>query len=264
MIIHLYAQCWNDEWMLPFFFRHYDPLVARYFIYDDGSTDATMALLQAHPKVEVERFPRSAPDSFVLSEQALSNQCWKRSRGKADWVIVTDIDEHLFHPRWCDYLPRCAAEGVTMVPALGFNMISEKRPRPGEDLCQHYTVGLPRLALMKASIFNPNAVVEINFEPGRHIANPKGTISVPRTDEMLLFHYKFMGFRQTFQRQQQLRTGLGSYDLQQGHGHHYSWSEEKMRAFWEDFAARAFDTTSLRDNPAPNYPILPWWEKYRK
>jgi len=30
----------NDEWMLPFFFRHYDPLVDRYFIYNVRSTDA--------------------------------------------------------------------------------------------------------------------------------------------------------------------------------------------------------------------------------
>ena len=51
MIVHLYAQCWNDEWILPFFFRHYDGLVERYVIYDDGSTDGTLALLRAHPKV---------------------------------------------------------------------------------------------------------------------------------------------------------------------------------------------------------------------
>jgi hypothetical protein len=264
MIIHLYAQCWNDEWMLPFFFRHYDRLVDRYFIYDDGSTDATMALLQAHPKVEAGRFPRSAPDSFALSEQSFSNRCWKRSRGKADWVIVTDIDEHLFHPRWRDYLSRCTGEGVTMVPALGFQMISEKPPRPGENLCEDHRVGVPWVQMMKASIFNPDAILEINFGAGRHTANPEGTVFVPHTDEMLLFHYKYMGFQQTFQRHQQLRTGLGSLDLQQGWGHKYSWPEETLRADWEEIAGRAFDTTFLRDNPAPNYQIQPWWENYRK
>jgi Glycosyl transferase family 2 len=98
MTVHLYAQCWNDEWMLPFFFRHYDRLVDRYFIYDDGSADGTWGLLRSHPKVEARRFERATPESFVLSEQAFSNECWKGSRGEADWVILTDIDEHLFHP----------------------------------------------------------------------------------------------------------------------------------------------------------------------
>ena len=87
MVVHLFAQCWNDEQTLPFFFRHYDGLVDRYVIYDDGSTDNTWAILQSHPKVDARRFVRSVPDSFALSEQALSNDCWKASAGEADWVM---------------------------------------------------------------------------------------------------------------------------------------------------------------------------------
>ena len=98
MIIHLYAQCWNDEWMIPFFLRHYGSWVDQIFIYDDGSTDASLSLLQSDLKVTVRRFERTTPDSFVLSELAFSNACWKQSRGHADWVIVTDMDEHLIHP----------------------------------------------------------------------------------------------------------------------------------------------------------------------
>jgi hypothetical protein len=37
--------------MLPYFFRHYDTLVSRYFVFDDGSTDRSVDLLNAHPKV---------------------------------------------------------------------------------------------------------------------------------------------------------------------------------------------------------------------
>jgi hypothetical protein len=84
--------------MLPFFFRHYDPLVSQYFIFDDHSSDGSLDLMRAHPNVEVEPFVRSDPDSFTLSELSISNECWKRSRGSADWVLVIDIDEHLFHP----------------------------------------------------------------------------------------------------------------------------------------------------------------------
>src|SRR6266481_3219141 len=77
--VHLYAQCWNDEFMLPYFFRHYDPFVDRYIIFDDGSTDGSLQILTDHPKVELRRFVRSDPDSFACSEQALSNACWKES-----------------------------------------------------------------------------------------------------------------------------------------------------------------------------------------
>jgi hypothetical protein len=32
MIVHPYSHVWNDEWMLPFFFRHYGRIVDQYFI----------------------------------------------------------------------------------------------------------------------------------------------------------------------------------------------------------------------------------------
>ena len=82
MKIDLYTLCWNDADMLPFFFRHYDRFVTRYFIFDEGSTDASLLILRSHPNVEIHRFVRVDPASFALSEQALSNECWKASRGR--------------------------------------------------------------------------------------------------------------------------------------------------------------------------------------
>ena len=263
MIVHLYAQCWNDEWILPFFFRHYDGLVDRYVIYDDGSTDGTLALLRAHPKVETRQFPRGVADSFVLSEQAVSNQCWKESRGEADWVIVTDLDEFLFHPSGRGYLERCAARDVTLIPALGFQMISDRRPQPDDNLCADYSIGAPYVQMMKPSIFHPLAVTEMNFAVGRHQADPTGRIRIPEIDEMLLFHYKYMGFEETRRRHRQLLQGLGTLDWHNGWGHKYSWTEEQLQADWKTFADAAIDTMPFRKVPRQHYPIAPWWEKFR-
>ena len=83
------------------------------------------------------------PASFALSEQALSNECWKASRGLADWVIVTDIDEHLYHSDLSTLLIRYKAQGTTFIPALGYQMISEEFPGPSEMLCETRTRGGP-------------------------------------------------------------------------------------------------------------------------
>ena len=99
MKIHLYARCWNERDMLPFFFLHYDNLVQRYIIYDDASTDNSQEILRLNPKVELRPMPPYCdPESRISSALALQETCWKESRGIADWVIVTDIDEHLYHP----------------------------------------------------------------------------------------------------------------------------------------------------------------------
>src|SRR5260370_33355377 len=93
--VHLYAQCWNDAFMLPYFFRHYDGFVDRYVIFDDGSTDRSLAILRDHPRVKLRRFIRANPDSFRLSEQALSNGCATRTPATSYWVVVTAASQPL-------------------------------------------------------------------------------------------------------------------------------------------------------------------------
>lgn len=263
MIVHLYAQMWNEEWMLPFFFRHYDPIVDRYFLFDDGSTDGGLEIARRHPKVELAPFPRSASESFVLSEQQFSNECWKASRGVADWVIVTDLDEHLFHPYGRGYLRRCTAAAVTMVPALGFQMISERMPDQGATLAYSCTRGAPWVQMMKVSIFNPDAICEIDYGEGRHIARPVGRIQLPDVDETLLLHYKYIGYERTKRRHLELRERLGATDLERGWAHKYSWTEDEFRKDWENVSRDATFTMGDMKSVVSECPLPRWWDKYR-
>ncbi len=113
--------------MLPFFFRHYDSLVDRYFIHDNGSTDRSLEILRANPKVAVGEF-RVDGASFVREAQRFNNECWKQSRGQAEWVIVCNIDEHLYHPDW-DAIPERVANGdVAGCAPDGYNMYCDKFP----------------------------------------------------------------------------------------------------------------------------------------
>ncbi len=254
--VHLYAQCWNDELMLPFFFRHYDSFVDRYIIFDDGSTDRSVDILADHPKVELRPFVRSDPDSFVLSEQALSNQCWKESRDEADWVIVTDVDEHLVHPAMRDYLDACAHAGVTLVPALGFQMIGEEVPCDGQVLRDAVPFGAPWDQMMKPSIFRPSEIEEMNFGTGRHRAQPVGEVRVPERDEVLLLHYKYLGLVRAHARHRELLARLGAKDLDNRWGHQYAWSQEQLAEDWDTFASWAVD---VRKISLKAYPLPRWW-----
>jgi len=262
MEVHLYALCWNDADMLPFFFRHYDPFVSQYFIFDDHSDDGSLDLLRGHPNVEVRPFIRSDPDSFALSEVSLSNECWKRSRGQADWVIVIDIDEHLFHSDLPALLRRYRAGGITIVPALGYQMISEAFLRAGELACEVSTYGAPWEIYSKLALFDPRAIDEIDYSPGRHRANPTGRVVAPELDELLLLHYKFLGFERTCARHRHLLNGLRSKDFENSWGYQYSWSEEEFRRVWLEFAGNAVDVRAEAANA--NYPAPRWWDPFRR
>jgi tetratricopeptide (TPR) repeat protein len=261
MEIHLYTLCWNDADILPFFFTHYDYFVSRYFIFDDCSIDGSLDLLHSHPNVEVKPFVRSDPDSFTLSELSISDECWKRSRGFADWVIVIDIDEHLFHPDLPVLLRRYQAFGITIVPALGYQMISEEFPRSDALLCQTCTQGAPWDIYSKLTFFDPAAITDSNYSGGRHAASPTGRVIAPARDELLLLHYKFLGFERTLARHRRQRSGLRSKDIDNGWGYQYGWSEEELRRAWDGFAGKVIDVRT--DAAVANYPIPRWWDPFR-
>ena len=262
MQIHLHTLCWNDADMLPFFFRHYDSFVSKYFIFDDNSVDDSVELMRGHPNVEVAPLLRCDPDSFALSELSISNECWKHSRGRADWVIVIDIDEHLFHPNLPALLMHYKALGVTIVPALGYQMISENFPHPDDGLlCGTLTEGAPWDIYSKLALFDPAAISDIDYGVGRHRANPTGRVIAPSHDELLLLHYKFLGFERTHARHQQQRLGLRTKDLENNWGYQYTWSEEEFRQTWDEFARNLVNVRS--DVAVVSYPVPRWWDPFR-
>lgn len=261
MITHLYTTCWNESDMLPFFFRHYDPWIDRYVVFDNGSTDASLDLLREHSRVEVRTFPWSRTDSFVLSQQDLYNSVWKESRGAADWVVMTAIDEHLHVPLepMKDFLMRCANQRVTCVPALGYQMLSEDFPQAHETLCLTRTRGAPWDVMSKLSLFNPNAVEETGYRTGRHKARPQGRIVFPRRDELLLLHYKYLGFERTYRLHARQFSGLRSHDLSKRWGYQYAFSRDELRRQWDDFANNAVDISNPKLRPWATHPGKRWW-----
>lgn len=249
--------------MLGFFFRHYDDWVDRYVVYDDGSTDGSLDILRKHPKVEVRSFERRVADSFCLSHTVMQDQAWKESRGRADWIVVTAIDEHL-HVRgrsMGDYLQGQAAAGTTLIPALGFDM---NHPTMVDDhglLVERITCGRARPAFNKLSIFDPAAIVETGFAPGRHAAEPIGVLRLPPRDEVVLWHYKHLGFERNAEREREQSARLGSGDVRNGLGQHYLRSRESLRLFWDDMEAESTDL-ALADLPPERICARPlWWEQ---
>jgi hypothetical protein len=256
-IVHLYAVCWNEAHILPFFFRNYEPWVQRFVIFDNGSTDGTQALLSAKPNVELRRFPWFHPDSFVRSQRKLQNTCSRESRGVADWVVVTAIDEHLHHPDIHDFLRRCARAGVTCVPALGYEMVTRDFPAPDAHLSRDHRRGMPSRDLNKLRLFNPDAV-KPRIAIGGHGADPAGHVVYPSRDELLLLHYKHLGVEYLTQRNALLDTGLKAGDRANHWGKHYAFERAQIEGVVEDLWRSGVDLDDpghipCRDHPHPRF-----------
>ncbi|MBS0559828.1 MAG: glycosyltransferase family 2 protein [Proteobacteria bacterium] len=257
MTVVLFSILWNEERMLPFFFRHYDRWIDRYVMYDDRSTDVTLELLAAHPRVKIQHFSRAALDSFVLSALLLHDQVWKECRGNADLVVITAVDELLHHPDMAGYLARCKQADATAIPALGFQMAAPDFPSPGEWLAATRRRGAPLAQMNKLSIFDPDRIAETNYRPGRHWARPEGAVVIPAADEVVNLHYKYLGLAHVAQRHRLLATGLGLLDRAAQWGSQYDWSDAVLKAEWEAFLANAVDYTQRPPN-GEGHPGR-WW-----
>ncbi|MFZ9752694.1 MAG: glycosyltransferase family 2 protein [Cyanobium sp.] len=236
--------------MLPFFFLHYDQIVDQYFIADHGSTDQSLAILNRHPKVALREFECNDA-SFVESARAHYDHCWKESRGVADWVIVCNIDEHIYHPRLLGYLQASSARGITIIHPLGFDMVSTSFPLPSIALNHQVRLGMRSPAFDKPQIFDPNQIREINFKIGRHLASPEGRLGEDRSGRVKLFHYKYMGQAYFRQRSAQLSTRMKPLDVENRWAHYHQKQDPET--------SRQLVDGAMKKAVAVYSPLLPLW-----
>lgn len=245
--------------MLEYFFAHYDPWVTRYFIHDDGSDDGTVEALSARENVTITRLRRHDPESWVLSAKHVYETSWLSSRGEADWVVVANIDEHLHHSNMAEYLARQRQDGVTAVPALGYQMLAEDWPRPGSLLWRDYPYGAPWENMSKLQIFRPDRISAVEFSPGRHRTALDGDVVLPPRDEVANLHYKYLGVVRTAARHATQNDRLGRKDHARGWGHKYQWTDEELGA---DFDCIRAQLVSTLDSDYDHAHVLPrWWRR---
>jgi hypothetical protein len=232
--VHLHALCWNEEKMLPHFFRHYDEFVDQYFISDHASTDKSLSILANHPKVQIGKFHVEG-DSFVQAATDHYNHCWKVSRGAADWVIICNIDEHLYHPKNLKtYLNRCLEGKISLITPKGYQMYADSFPSDSErKLCESIGDGSRCQLFDKPQIFNPNDIDEIHFTPGRHGCIPTGKVVSPYFTSVKLLHFKYLGLEYLLSREKELLGGLRTLDIKKQWGVQYTWSDERKIAEFE-------------------------------
>jgi len=264
VLIHLYTASWNEELIIPFFLRHYEPLVDRIIVYDDDSTDRSLELLAACPKVEIRPLQRGA-QSFLDAHHALFETCWHESRGQADWVCLADLDEFLFHPDWHLYLAAEKEAGITTIQANGYDMVSETFPLPGLDLPTTLTKGRRDFHLDKTSLFVPDAIDRINFTVGRHNCTPTGRIVSPEIRYLQLRHFKSLGLDYVLERNHALGGRLNQEDRARGWSTHYSRHDDSIRAEFLQQLAHAEPVSSPPRLPkrSQELPGKSWWQRRR-
>jgi glycosyltransferase involved in cell wall biosynthesis len=236
--IHVYTICWNERLMLPFFFRHYGQWAEQIVVYDNGSDDGSCEFVGAQPNGQRRSFDTGG-ESREDRELEVKNAAWKESRGRADWVIVCDVDELLYHPDFRGYLGECQARRVTIPAPVGYQMVSDRFPKTTGQIYDEVNQGFFDPRQSKKVLFDPDAIEETNYGPGCHGAELTGRCWYDQSPELKLLHFKFLGWEYLHQRYRELGQRKSQYDREHHFGHQYFLSDTSLEAKFQRFRLQA-------------------------
>lgn len=237
MKIHVYAICWNEEKILPFFIRHYEPIAEKIIIYDNESTDNSRKIIEASKTCIYKTYSSNNQirDDLYTS---IKNTAWKESVGHADWVFILDMDEFIYSASGViKELKRLKRIGFSLIRPTGYNMVMNAINWDSEmQLTDIGKFGAPWPPQNKPCIFNPNQIREINYTNGAHDCFPESKWQVKKNrflqkrfkNNLMLLHYKYLGPDYTLYRYRLMRQRLSEYNKASGAGEHYNRKDEEF------------------------------------
>jgi len=212
MNIEIYALCHQEADIIPYFMRHYKQY-GQVFLMEGHSTDgsAELARLRGAIIVPVDTNDEVRDDIFT----DIKNNCWKDS--KADWVIVCDMDEFVYHPDMINYLSTIKD---TIVIPRQFEMITDIYPTTDKQIYDEVRYGFEMPS--KMFLFQPQKLKNISYGVGAHSAQPEGEVYINKSSEIICMHMKFLSVNKVIERNRYLTSRFSDINRKNGWGWHTS------------------------------------------
>jgi len=222
MQIEVYIMARNEARMIPYLMRHYGRF-ARVVLLEGNSTDNTVPLARSLG-AEVWRY--DMPDE--LSDQThidIKNECWKGST--ADWCIVVDADEFVYHS---DLLSVLASTAATIIQPTFHNMFANKFPytkRQIYDVVQYGTAD-GGIWHSKPIIFKPTEITAMNWHPGSHYASPIGNVKISYDTGIKILHMRFLGKKYVLEHYGKQAYRMSKENLENDWALQYFWDAKEI------------------------------------
>lgn len=228
MKIETYIMINNEEMLIPYIMRHYGQFSKVIFL-ESNSTDNTVKL--AHELgAEVRQYdmPDEINDKLHLE---MKETCWKSS--DADWVIVIDADEFVYHPEIIKLLQESKS---TVIHPTFHNMFSETFPVTKGQIYDEVNMGTPDgdFWLSKMVLFKPKEIVKMNWAIGCHYAYPEGNVIIDNNSGIKTLHMRFLSRQYLIDKYERNCKRLSKINQDNGWGIQLAWNREKINSYFDE------------------------------
>lgn len=217
-LVEVFATCYNEEIILPYFLKHYSQFTTKITVYDNMSTDNSVNIMKSYG---VNVIPFDTKNKFEESRlMDIRNNCWKKSNAK--WVIVCDCDELIYNTNLVNILKNINA---THIITEGYQMMSEVLPSTNGQIYDEIKQGFLIPDYSKPCVFKPNEIKEINFAPGSHTAKPTGNVVSVNNSGLKLLHYKYINRSILINKYKNYAIRQSEEMKKKGWGNYQQWTE---------------------------------------
>lgn len=226
----VFTFCWNEMAILPFCVDYWKRYASHVTVYDNQSTDGSDKFLSQFDFVTVKTLDTgNMKNDCVLWD--LKNNMWKEARGRADLVVICDMDEMLIPID--NQLDRFYLSGATICSPIWYDTVGDEVPQYDGRYLHHISPYAMYNPASKAVLFNPNKITEMNYTAGAHQCRPTGDVKWGGNAIYLLHTNNALSLDYRLTRYKQQAARRCEEDIRKGHAIHYTFSEEKLRHDWQ-------------------------------
>ncbi len=238
-MIEAYIICWNEIDTIQLTIDHYKTWCDKITFYDNYSDDGTPQVIL---KSGCQLVPFGTRGKLEDEQyRQIKNTCWKGS--SADWVVICDCDEIIWHPNIKAILLDELHAGNTVFKSVGWDIFSNEMPN---NSFLEITNGIASENYSKLAVFSPK-IKSINYIWGCHVADPVGNVRYCN-EKLILFHYRNIGGPQRLvDRHAIYRPRMSQKNLNFGLGIHYTYDDERRKKDWNELYNRARNFDIDRD-----------------